>query len=71
MVSLLTRRWEAVSSEPVSKKPNSLLAGSLQGILSIRGSAAGQQQKKAPHQMLTRQFPTHQNRDFFAALQGI
>ena len=33
---------EAVSSEPVSGAPNSLLAGKIQGISSIRGS--GRQQ---------------------------
>src|ERR1700738_160609 len=37
---------EAVSSEPVSERPNSLLAGSLQGISSIRGPTARQHQKK-------------------------
>ena len=74
-----TGRWfapdsaleEAVSSEPVSRSPKSLLVGSLQGLSSIRGSAAGQwQQKKASHQILTSQFPTHQNREFLAGLAG-
>ena len=44
----------------------------MQGIPSNRGLAARQrQQKKASNQSLTSQFPTHQNREFFAALQGI
>jgi hypothetical protein len=34
---------EAVSSEPVSEAGNSLLAGKIQGISSIRGSGARQQ----------------------------
>jgi hypothetical protein len=59
-------------SELVSEGPNSLLAGSLQGISSERGSAARQrQQKSASNQSLTSQFPTHLNREFLAALQGI
>jgi hypothetical protein len=63
---------EGVTSELVSGKPNSLLAGSLQGISSNRSSAARQrQQKKVSNQYLTGQFPTHPNREFFTALQGI
>ena len=51
---------------------NSLLAGSLQGISSIRGSAARErQQKRALDQAFTSLFPTHPNREFFSALQGI
>jgi hypothetical protein len=62
----------AVSSEPVSAHPNSLLAGKIQGISSIRGSVARQRQSKASlNQCLTSQFPTHLNREFFWALQGI
>jgi hypothetical protein len=38
----------------------------------IRGLAAPErQQKRARNQFLTGQFPTHPNREFFAALQGI
>jgi hypothetical protein len=52
--------------------PNSLLAGNIQGISSIRASAARQgQPKTASNQYLTGQFPKHPNREFFAALQGI
>jgi hypothetical protein len=52
--------------------PNSLLAGKIQGISPIRGLAApGRQRKRARNQFLTSQFPTHPNREFFAALQGI
>jgi hypothetical protein len=48
--------------------------GLLQGISSIRGPTARQHQKKgASNQdvMSQFQFPTHPNREFFAALQGI
>jgi hypothetical protein len=42
------------------------------GISSMRGSAAHRrQQKRAPYQTFTGQFPTPVNREFFAALQGI
>src|SRR5580693_3123079 len=52
--------------------PNSLLAGNIQGISSIRALAARQGQTKgASNQYLTGQFPKHPNREFFAALQGI
>jgi hypothetical protein len=52
--------------------PKFPLAGKIQGISSIPGSAAPQRQRKRePHQFLTGQFPTHPNREFFAALQGI
>ena len=54
------------------KMPNSLLAGNIQGISSIRASAARQGLPKTiSNQYLTGQFPTHPNREFFAALQGI
>src|ERR1700730_3386596 len=46
--------------------PNSLLAGNIQGISSIRG-----QPKTISNQYLTGQFPKHPNREIFAALQGI
>ena len=63
---------EAVMSEPISEVRNSLLAGTLQGISSIRGSAARKwQQKGALNQSVMNQFPTHPNREFFAAVQGI
>src|SRR6185369_17710944 len=57
---------------PVSGAPNSLLAGKIQGISSIRSSVARQRGPKRPlTQCLTSQFPTHPNREFFEALQGI
>src|SRR6266478_6160245 len=62
----------AVTSEPVSEAQNSLLAGKIQGISPIRGLAAPwKQRKRARNQFLMDQFPTHPNREFFAALQGI
>ena len=49
-----------------------LLAGKIQGISSIRSSVARQRGPKRPStQCLTSQFPTHPNREFFEALQGI
>ena len=61
-----------VSCELVSEMPNSLLAGKIQGNSPIRGLAAPERQRKrARNQFLTGQFPTHPNREFFAALQGI
>src|SRR5271169_577195 len=63
---------EAVRSELVSESRNSLLAGKIQGNSSIRARRrANGGQKWAPNQSLTGQFPTHPNREFFAALQGI
>ena len=64
---------EAVSSEPVSVAPNiPCLAGNLQGISSSPGSSVRQrQQKRALTQCVTGEFPTHPNRELFAALQGI
>jgi hypothetical protein len=56
---------EAVSSELVSE-------ARIPGISSIRGSAARErQQKRALDQGFTSQFPTHPNREFFSAMQGI
>ena len=47
--------------------PNSLLAGNIQGISSIRASAARQGQPKTiSNQYLKGQFPKHPNREFFA-----
>jgi hypothetical protein len=67
-----SRAMAAHKHVAVSLKPNSLLAGKIQGISSIRASTAPRrQQKKAPNQYLTGQFPPHPNREFFAALQGI
>src|SRR6266478_6284567 len=44
----------------------------IQGISPIRGLAApGKQRKRVRNQFLMDQFPTHPNREFFAALQGI
>ena len=61
-----------VSCELVSEMPNSLLAGKIQGNSPIRSLAAPRnQRKRARNQFLTSQFPTHSNREFFAALQGI
>ena len=61
----------AVTSELVSVS-NSLIAGKIQGISSIRSSVARQRRPKRPStQCLTSQFPTHPNREFFEALQGI
>ena len=61
-----------VSCELVSEMPNSLLAGKIQGNSPIRGLAAPRRpRKRARNQFLTGQFPTHPNREFFAALQGI
>jgi hypothetical protein len=58
--------------ELVSEMPNSLLAGKIQGISPIPGLRAPRRQRKsARNQFLTGQFPTHPNREFFAALQGI
>jgi hypothetical protein len=63
---------EAVTSEPVSESPKFPARGILQGISSIRGFSARQwQQKRALNQGIISQFPTHPNREFFAALQGI
>jgi hypothetical protein len=70
---LQTRRWRGESAANSSLKlPNSLLAGKIQGISPIRGLAApGRPRKRTRNQFLTRQFPTHPNREFFEALQGI
>jgi hypothetical protein len=69
----VTLRWRGESAANSSRKmPNSLLAGKIQGISPIRGLAAPRRQRKrARNQFLTGQFPTHPNREFFAALQGI
>jgi len=68
-----THRWRGESAANSSRKmPNSLLAGNIQGISSIRALAARQWQPKTiSNQYLTGQFPKHPNREFFAALQGI
>src|SRR5712671_4594288 len=61
-----------VSCELVSEMPNSLLAGKIQGISPIRSLPAPRRpRKRARNQSLMGQFPTHPNREFFAALQGI
>ena len=63
--SQLTRWWRGESAA------NSSL-GKIQGISPIRGLAApGRPRKRTRNQFLTRQFPTHPNREFFEALQGI
>ena len=65
-------RFAADSAANSSEMPNSLLAGKIQGISPIRALAAPRRQlKRARNQFLTSQFPTHPNREFFAALQGI
>src|SRR6202047_3845464 len=52
--------------------PNSLLSGKIQGISPIRASAAPRtRRKRALNQVLTSQFPTHPNREFFCRVQGI
>jgi hypothetical protein len=67
-----TFRWRGQSRANPSLKPNSLLAGKMQGISSIRSSTARQREpKRSSNQCLTGQFPTPPNREFFAALQGI
>jgi hypothetical protein len=54
-----------------SQQPNSLLAGRLQGISSIRSSAARErQQNTALNQRLTSQFPTHPEQGIFCGLAG-
>src|SRR5712671_2872480 len=54
-----------VSCELVSEMPNSLLAGKIQGISSIRSlGAPRRERKRARNQFLTGQFPTHPNREF-------
>jgi hypothetical protein len=64
----MTRRWRGQSRANSSQLKNSLLAGKIQGISFDPGSAARQrQQKEASNQCLTSQFPTHPNREFFAA----
>ena len=64
------RRGESRANSSLSQIP--LLAGKIQGISSIRNSAARQRGPKKPsNQCLTSQFPTLRNREFFAALQGI
>src|SRR6202048_4570446 len=61
-----------VSCELISEMPNSLLAGKIQGISSIRSLPAPlRPRKRARNQSLMGQFPTHPNREFLAALQGI
>jgi len=63
-----TLRWRGQSRANSSQLKNSLLAGKIQGISFDPGSAARQrQQKEASNQCLTSQFPTHPNREFFAA----
>ena len=61
-----------VRSESFSESENSLLAGNIQGISSIRRlSRTPIADKKQLSQPLTNQFPTHLNRELFWPLQGI
>jgi len=70
--SHMTPRWRGQSRANSSLSQNSLLAGKIQGISSIRSLVARQRGPKRPStQCLTSQFPTHPNREFFEALQGI
>ena len=68
----MTLRWRRESRANPSLNPNSLLAGKIQGFSSIWASEMRQRWLKTSfNQCLTGQFPTHPNREFFAALQGI
>jgi hypothetical protein len=59
---------EAVSSELVSEKPNSLLAGKIQGILFVWASECGCWLAIGQAiQWFATQFPTHWNREFISA----
>ena len=70
--SQVTRCWRGQSRANPSLKPNSLLAGKMQGISSIRSSTARQREpKRSLNQCLMGQFHTPPNREFLAALQGI
>jgi hypothetical protein len=61
-----------VSCKLVSEMPISLLAGKIQGISPIRSLPTPRRpRKRARNQSLMGQFPTHPNREFLAALQGI
>jgi hypothetical protein len=65
-------RWRTASGITATPPSPNPFARLIPGIPSIRGSAARQLQKKGmPNQNLKSQFPTHPNREFFAALQGI
>ena len=72
---MIPRRYGPLPYVPITRRPKltwPLLAAKIQGISSIRGSAARQRRPKRPsNQCVTGQFPTHPNREFFAALQGI
>src|ERR1700724_611378 len=68
----LTLCWRRESQENPSLDPNSLLAGKIQGISSIRRlSGTSTAEKRDLNQALTDKFPTHLNREIFWALQGI
>src|SRR5690242_1602538 len=63
---------EGVSSEPVSEAPKFPASWENTGNFIDSGLGARQRWlKRASNQCVTDQFPTHPNREFFAALQGI
>ena len=69
---LQTLRWRRESGANSSLKPNSLLAGNLQGIYLFGPLRPAQMVKISQFdQHLRGQFPTPPNREFFGALQGI
>ena len=68
----MTRRWRGQSRANSSLKPNSLLAGKIQGILFVwapeRDYLIGIREQI---QWFTTKFPTHRNKEFISAQQGI
>jgi hypothetical protein len=67
-----TRCWRRQSRANPSLKPNSLLAGKIQGILFVWASECDYWPEiNSRIQWFTTQFPTHRNREFNSALQGI
>src|SRR5271169_5234117 len=70
--SLLTLRWRRQSGANSSLLKIPCLQGKEQGIFAeSQFSRALERQNRQLHQSLTAQFPTHPNREFFAAQQGI
>jgi len=67
---LQTRRWRRRSRANSSLKPNSLLAGSLQGISSIRGSATRQRQQKRALEGPYQPIPYASEQGIFCGLAG-
>jgi hypothetical protein len=63
---------EAVRSELLSGRPNSLLAGKIQGISSTLASVARICRQNGDYnQSFTSKFPTRQNRELIGPYQGI